>query len=103
MSMRMVFIKIMNMCCRLQGSQNQEELIGLNDEERHEFLESYGVKKSGLQKVIRISFHTLGLISFFTGGPKEVHAWTIHKGEKAPRAAGEKNTDFEKGFIRAEV
>jgi len=81
----------------------EEELIGLNEKERHEFLESYGVKKSGLEKVIRISFHSLGLISFFTGGPKEVRAWTIHKGEKAPQAAGEIHTDFEKGFIRAEV
>jgi ribosome-binding ATPase len=81
----------------------EEELIGLIEEERHEFLESYGVKKSGLEKVIRISFHTLGLISFFTGGLKEVRAWTIHKGEKAPQAAGEIHTDFEKGFIRAEV
>src|SRR5690554_1262856 len=81
----------------------EEELIGLSEEERNEFLESYGVKKSGLEKVIRISFHTLGLISFFTGGPKEVRAWTIHKGTKAPQAAGEIHTDFEKGFIRAEV
>lgn len=81
----------------------EEELIGLSEEERHEFLESYGVKKSGLEKVIRVSFHTLGLISFFTGGPKEAKAWTVHKGEKAPRAAGEIHTDFEKGFIRAEV
>jgi GTP-binding protein YchF len=81
----------------------EEELIGLSEEEQHEFLESYGVKKGSLEKVIRISFHTLGLISFFTGGPKEVHAWTIHKGTKAPQAAGEIHTDFEKGFIRAEV
>jgi len=81
----------------------EEELIGLSDEERHEFLESYGVKRSGLEKVIRMSFHSLGLISFFTAGPKEVHAWTIHKEEKAPQAAGVIHTDFEKGFIRAEV
>jgi hypothetical protein len=81
----------------------EEELIGLSEEKRNEFLESYGVKKSGLEKVIRISFHTLGLISFFTGGPKEVRAWTVHKGAKAPQAAGEIHTDFEKGFIRAEV
>jgi hypothetical protein len=81
----------------------EEELIGLSEEEKNEFLESYGVKKSGLEKVIRISFHTLGLISFFTGGQKEVRAWTVHKGAKAPQAAGEIHTDFEKGFIRAEV
>jgi GTP-binding protein YchF len=81
----------------------EEELIGLSEVERNEFLDSYGVKKSGLEKVIRIGFHTLGLISFFTGGPKEVRAWTVHKGAKAPQAAGEIHTDFEKGFIRAEV
>jgi len=81
----------------------EEELIGLSEEERYEFLESYGVKKSGLEKVIRISFHTLGLISFFTAGPKEVRAWTVSKGEKAPQAAGVIHTDFEKGFIRVEV
>jgi GTP-binding protein YchF len=81
----------------------EEELIGLSEEERHEFLESYGVKRSGLEKVIQMSFHTLGLISFFTAGPKEVRAWTVHKGARAPQAAGEIHTDFEKGFIRAEV
>jgi GTP-binding protein YchF len=81
----------------------EEELIGLRAEDVQEFLDSYGVKKSSLEKVIRISFHTLGLISFFTGGPKEVRAWTIRKGEKAQQAAGEIHSDFEKGFIRAEV
>jgi GTP-binding protein YchF len=81
----------------------EEELIGLSEEERQEFLDSYGIKKGSLEKVIRISFHTLGLISFFTGGRKEVRAWTIRKGEKALQAAGEIHTDFEKGFIRAEV
>ncbi len=81
----------------------EEELIGLSEQEVQEFLDSYEVKKSSLEKVIRISFHTLGLISFFTGGPKEVRAWTIRKGEKAPQAAAEIHTDFEKGFIRAEV
>lgn len=81
----------------------EEELVALNDEERKEFLSSYGVNESGLEKVIRMGFHTLGLNSFFTAGPKEVRAWTIHKGEKAPQAAGVIHTDFEKGFIRAEV
>jgi GTP-binding protein YchF len=81
----------------------EEEMIGLSDEERNEFLESYGVKESGLEKIIRTGFHTLGLISYFTAGPKEVRAWTIHKGWKAPQAAGVIHTDFEKGFIRAEV
>ncbi len=81
----------------------EEELIGLNDEERKEFLSSYGVNESGLEKVIRMGFHTLGLNSYFTAGPKEVRAWTIHKEDKAPQAAGVIHTDFEKGFIRAEV
>jgi GTP-binding protein YchF len=81
----------------------EEEMIGLSDEERIEFLNSYGVNESGLEKIIRTGFHTLGLISYFTAGPKEVRAWTIHKGWKAPQAAGVIHTDFEKGFIRAEV
>ena len=81
----------------------EEEFIGLNEEETNEFLSSYGVKESGLEKIIRTGFHTLGLISYFTAGPKEVRAWTIHKGWKAPQAAGVIHTDFEKGFIRAEV
>jgi hypothetical protein len=81
----------------------EEEMVGLTDEERFEFLDSYGVKESGLEKIIRTGFHTLGLISYFTAGPKEVRAWTIHNGWKAPQAAGVIHTDFEKGFIRAEV
>lgn len=81
----------------------EEEMIGLSDEERNEFLDSYGVKESGLEKIIKTGFHTLGLISYFTAGPKEVRAWTIHNGWKAPQAAGVIHTDFEKGFIRAEV
>lgn len=81
----------------------EEEMIGLSDEEKSEFLDSYGVKESGLEKIIRTGFHTLGLISYFTAGPKEVRAWTIHNGWRAPQAAGVIHTDFEKGFIRAEV
>jgi ribosome-binding ATPase len=81
----------------------EEELVGLSDEERVEFLASYGVNESGLEKIIRKGFETLGLISYFTAGPKEVRAWTIHRGWKAPQAAGVIHTDFEKGFIRAEV
>ena len=81
----------------------EEELIALEEKERDEFLASYGVKESGLKKIIRTGFHTLGLLSYFTAGPKEVRAWTIHRGWKAPQAAGVIHTDFEKGFIRAEV
>ena len=73
-------------------------MIGLSDEERNEFLDSYGVNESGLEKIIRTGFHTLGLISYFTAGPKEVRAWTIHNGWKAPQAAGVIHTDFEKGI-----
>lgn len=81
----------------------EEELVVLENEERIEFLSSYGVNESGLEKIIRTGFHSLELISYFTAGPKEVRAWTIHKGWKAPQAAGVIHTDFEKGFIRAEV
>jgi GTP-binding protein YchF len=81
----------------------EEELVGLEDFERIEFLNSFGAKESGLEKIIRTGFHSLGLVSYFTAGPKEVRAWTIHRGWKAPLAAGVIHTDFEKGFIRAEV
>jgi ribosome-binding ATPase len=81
----------------------EEELVGLEDEERSEFLASFGVTESGLEKIIKKSFEILGLASYFTAGEKEVRAWTIHKGWKAPQAAGVIHTDFERGFIRAEV
>lgn len=85
------------------SARMEEELVGLEDEEYREFLDSYGVTESGLDQIIRTGFHTLGLISYFTAGEKEVRAWTIHNGDKAPRAAGVIHTDFERGFIRAEV
>lgn len=72
-------------------------------EERNEFLNDLGLKESGLYRLIKESYSQLGLITFFTGGEKEVHSWTIEKGLKAPQAAGVIHTDFEKGFIRAEV
>lgn len=81
----------------------EEELIGLSDAEAREFLESYGAVESGLGQIIRTGYHALGLISFFTVGPKEVRAWTVEAGSKAPQAAGVIHTDFERGFIRAEV
>ncbi|MDH5382563.1 MAG: redox-regulated ATPase YchF [Cyclobacteriaceae bacterium] len=74
-----------------------------NVEERDLFLEEYGLKESGLAKLIKASYSLLDLITYFTAGVKEVRAWTIHKGWKAPQAAGVIHTDFEKGFIRAEV
>ncbi|WFS61936.1 redox-regulated ATPase YchF [Pseudodesulfovibrio thermohalotolerans] len=85
------------------SARMEEELVGLEDEDYQEFLESYGISESGLDQIIHTGFHTLGLISYFTAGVKEVRAWTIHDGDKAPRAAGVIHTDFERGFIRAEV
>ncbi|OEU66642.1 MAG: redox-regulated ATPase YchF [Desulfovibrio sp. S3730MH75] len=85
------------------SAKMEEELIGLEDDEYEDFLESYGVTESGLAKIIRTGFLTLGMISYFTAGVKEVRAWTINDGDKAPRAAAAIHTDFEKGFIRAEV
>ena len=90
--------EVVKLCARLE-----EEMAGLSDEERAEFLTSLGVEESGLEQVIHKGYHALGLISFFTAGPKEVRAWTVRQGAKAPQAAGEIHTDFERGFIRAEV
>ena len=81
----------------------EEELIGLSDAEAKEFLESYGAAESGLGQIIRTGYRALGLISYFTAGEKEVRAWTVTRGDKAPQAAGVIHTDFERGFIRAEV
>ncbi|AGB19406.1 redox-regulated ATPase YchF [Thermoanaerobacterium thermosaccharolyticum] len=81
----------------------EEELSSLPDEEKYELLSEYGLKEPGLNNIIRHGYSLLGLITFFTAGPKEVRAWTIKKGTKAPQAAGKIHTDFEKGFIRAEV
>lgn len=81
----------------------EEELQGLSEEEQGEMLLSFGIEESGLVRIIRTGYHTLGLISYFTAGPKEVRAWTIHQGWKAPQAAGVIHTDFERGFIRAEI
>lgn len=85
------------------SAKMEEELVGLEEEEQQEFLESYGIEESGLHQIIRTGFHSLGLISYFTAGVKEVRAWTIRKGDKAPQAAGVIHTDFERGFIRAEI
>ncbi len=74
-----------------------------SDEEKAEFLESLGLEETGLARVIRAGYRLLGLITYFTAGPKECRAWTIPEGSKAPRAAGVIHTDFEKGFIAAET
>jgi len=81
----------------------EEELAGLSDAERTDFLNSYGVASSSLDVVVRQCYEVLGLASFLTAGPLEVRAWTVRQGWKAPKAAGVIHTDFEKGFIRAQV
>jgi GTP-binding protein YchF len=81
----------------------EEEMAGMSDAERQEFLESLGASESGLDQVIRKGYHALGLISYFTAGEKEVRAWNVLMGSTAPQAAGVIHTDFERGFIRAEV
>lgn len=81
----------------------EAELAGLADEERSDFLTSYGLVESGLDQTARMAYHTLGLASYFTAGPTEVHAWTFRRGWSAPQCAGVIHTDFERGFIRAEV
>ncbi len=81
----------------------EEELAQLSDEERAEFLESLGLHEAGLDRLIKAGYDLLDLITYFTCGPKETRAWTVRRGTKAPQAAGVIHTDFEKGFIRAEV
>ncbi|MDF2948139.1 MAG: ychF [Sedimentibacter sp.] len=81
----------------------EEEVSALEDDEKKEFLMELGLEESGLDKLIRASYHLLGLISFFTTGPMESKAWTIVKGTKAPQAAGKIHSDIERGFIRAEI
>lgn len=84
-------------------AQIEQEIAELDDEERSMFLEELGLKESGLDKLIKASYKLLGLISFLTSGEDETRAWTIRQGTKAPQAAGKIHTDFERGFIRAEV
>ncbi len=81
----------------------EAELSQLDDDERQMFLEELGLKRSGLERLVAKSYKLLGLISYLTAGEKEVRAWTIEKGTKAPQAAGKIHTDFERGFIKAEV
>ena len=84
-------------------AQMEADLAGLSAEEAAQFLESYGLTESSLDRTVKLAYHTLGLASFLTAGPKEVRAWTFHRGWKAPQCAGVIHTDFEKGFIRAQV
>lgn len=84
-------------------AQIEQEIAELDDDEKKEFLDDLGIKSSGLEKLIAASYSLLGLISYLTAGETETKAWTITKGTKAPQAAGKIHTDFERGFIRAEV
>ena len=81
----------------------EAEISDLEDDEKEMFLSEMGLEESGLNRIIREGYSLLGLISYLTAGKPEVRAWTIRKGTKAPQAAGKIHTDFEKGFIRAEV
>ena len=90
--------QVIPLCIKLE-----EDLAGLDDEDKKEMLKEFGMNESGLDKLIKSSYELLGLISYLTAGEPEVRAWTIKKGTKAPQAAGKIHTDFEKGFIRAEI
>ena len=89
--------------CVVFSAKIESEIAVLPFEERGDYLEAAGLPEAGLDRMIRAGYHLLGLITYFTVGPKEARAWTIVKGTKAPRAAGVIHTDFEKGFIRAET
>ena len=90
--------EVISLCAKVE-----EELAVLDEEDRAIFAEEYGILESGLERLITVGYHTLGLISYLTAGEKETRAWTIVKGTKAPGAAGKIHSDFEKGFIRAEI
>lgn len=90
--------EVIIVCARVE-----EEISQLDDEEKEMFLEELGLEESGLDKLIKASYKLLGLISFLTAGEQEVRAWTIVQGTKAPQAAGKIHSDFERGFIRAEI
>ncbi len=90
--------EVMVICAKIE-----EEIAQLDDAEKADFLEAMGLEESGLDKLIKASYKILGLISYLTAGPQEVRAWTITNGTKAPQAAGKIHSDFERGFIRAEI
>ncbi len=85
------------------SAQIEAEVAGLDPDEARELLRSYGQQESGLEQLVHVGFAALGLQTFLTAGPKEARAWTIHIGDTAPKAAGVIHTDFERGFIKAEV
>ena len=90
--------QVLKICAKIE-----DEISQLDNEDKAMFLQDLGIDESGLDKLIKASYHLLGLISFFTAGQPEVRAWTIKKGTHAPQAAGKIHSDFERGFIRAEV
>lgn len=90
--------EVVTFCAKIE-----EEIAELDEEERQMFLEELGVESAGLERLIRAAYKELGLITYFTTGPKETRAWTVRKGAKAPEAAGVIHSDFERGFIRAET
>jgi GTP-binding protein YchF len=90
--------EVVKLCAKLE-----EDMIDMSEEEKKEFLTDMGADESGLEQIIRKSFHKLNLINYFTAGKIEVRSWTIKRGWTAPKAAGVIHGDFEKGFIRAEV
>ena len=90
--------KVVVLCAKIE-----EEIVGLDKEDREMFKQELGIKESGLEQLVTTSYDLLGLMSYLTAGEKEVRAWTITKGTKAPQAAGKIHSDFEKGFIKAEV
>jgi GTP-binding protein YchF len=85
------------------SAELEAQVIELDEAERKEFLQDLGVEETGLSRLVRAAYALLGLITYFTSGPKETRAWTIKRGTKAPQAAGTIHTDFERGFIRAET
>lgn len=89
--------RVLPICAKLE-----QEISQLDAEERGMFMEELGIRESGLSRLIKLSYEQLGLISYLTAGPKEVRAWTIERGTRAPQAAGKIHSDFERGFIRAE-
>ena len=89
---------VVSICAKIEA-----EISDLDEEDKAMFLEDLGMAEAGLDRVIRAGYDLLGLQTYFTAGVKEVRAWTIHKGDTAPQAAGVIHTDFERGFIRAQT
>jgi ribosome-binding ATPase YchF (GTP1/OBG family) len=89
--------------CVFVNAKLEAEMADMSKEEKQEFLDSYGIKEDGLSQLVRVAYDTLGLQSYLTAGDKECRAWTIPQGATAPQAAGVIHTDFERGFIAANI